>query len=147
MARTKEGDKVYYQKNKEKRKLYARIYRKNHPDISKNRHKNPEYVRKCAVRYKAWGGKNPNYERLKVLKGHGLSLEDYKELYNLQDGKCAICHVDFSLLKNSPPIDHDHTTGKVRGLLCSNCNTALGLMKDDMGRLQEAIDYLAERQE
>lgn len=64
-------------------------------------------------------------------------------MFIAQEEKCAIC-------KTAPPkrkrlvIDHDHTSGKVRGLLCQNCNLALGALKDDVGRLREAIVYLKE---
>lgn len=75
------------------------------------------------------------------LTRHGLRPEDYGELFDAQHGKCAIC--------KRPPrdgeflhIDHDHETGKVRGLLCRNCNAGLGQFKDDVDRLMAAAAYL-----
>jgi len=71
---------------------------------------------------------------------YGLTEEQYNYMVSSQNNMCAIC--------NNPShktlhIDHDHVTGKVRGLLCSNCNTGIGFFKDDISLLNNAIDYLA----
>lgn len=72
---------------------------------------------------------------------YGLSLDEYASMLQRQDGKCAICF--------GPPIsprplavDHDHATGKVRGLLCDRCNHGLGHFCDSPIRLSSAIAYL-----
>jgi predicted nucleic acid-binding Zn ribbon protein len=62
--------------------------------------------------------------------------------------KCEICGDGVSLTsgKNKAPhIDHDHTTGKVRGILCASCNKGIGMLKEDTSVLQKAIRYLTER--
>ena len=62
-----------------------------------------------------------------------------------QNNVCAICHQKFGGGRNSNSrlgIDHCHTTGKVRGLLCSNCNRGLGMFKDSEERLKNALDYI-----
>lgn len=63
-----------------------------------------------------------------------------KMLYN-QNNQCAICHNEFKLNKKTF-IDHNHTTGKVRGLLCPKCNILLGNCNDDIEILKSAITYL-----
>lgn len=74
----------------------------------------------------------------------GISLADYEALYEQQGGVCDVCsngttrHLD---------IDHDHTTGKVRGLLCSACNTALGLLQEDSVRMRLLATYIEEHRE
>ena len=84
----------------------------------------------------------------RLNKNYSLSLEDYNNLYKKQNGVCAICsRVEtrlhpahgrmYSLL-----VDHDHKTGKVRGLLCHHCNLVLGHAKDETLTLKNAITYL-----
>lgn len=74
--------------------------------------------------------------------------DDYNQMLESQNYRCAICgdegNKENRFRKLS--IDHDHKTGKVRGLLCSNCNFLLGQAKDDIGILRNAITYLEENQ-
>lgn len=72
---------------------------------------------------------------------YGISVSDYYEILKVQDGRCAICLM-VPKTQLSLDIDHDHATGKVRGLLCSVCNTGLGSMRDSIQALQRAIEYL-----
>lgn len=79
----------------------------------------------------------------------GLSIQEYEALEAAQGGVCAICgKPETSLDKRRPgftrklAVDHCHTTGKVRGLLCGLCNAALGQLKDSVETLQSAIAYL-----
>jgi hypothetical protein len=72
---------------------------------------------------------------------YGLTIEQYETLLALQGNSCSICQEPFSSSKDTH-VDHCHTTGFVRGILCSNCNTALGLFKDDQTRLLMAVHYL-----
>ena len=73
---------------------------------------------------------------------YGISLDNWQDMFTKQNGCCAICKTHQSELKSSLHVDHNHNTGKVRGLLCSNCNTAIGLLKDDEDRLLSAIQYI-----
>lgn len=69
---------------------------------------------------------------------YGLTYEEYQTMLVEQNGECAIC----SKVLEKPCIDHCHTTGKVRGLLCNSCNTGLGHFKDNPDSLEAAIRYL-----
>ena len=98
--------------------------------------------------------KDPNKksrDRAKALKkNYGMSVDDYNELLIDQGGRCAICGDPPPKPKNKYAkkhlvVDHDHTTGKVRGLLCDKCNRCLGLMKDNVLILLRAIEYLETR--
>lgn len=98
--------------------------------------------------HRQWRKGNPKFEayvRMYNLKYHAkITLEQYQELFDAQRGVCAICsgsHNESSRFKNLH-VDHCHTTGKIRGLLCANCNTALGLLKDSPLLLSKAIEYL-----
>lgn len=72
----------------------------------------------------------------------GLTEEAFEEMLRLQDGGCAICKSTEPRGRGKFHVDHDHATGKIRGLLCHSCNTGLGQFKDSVGRLSAAIDYL-----
>ena len=80
------------------------------------------------------------------LKGrYGITEEDYQLMLEDQHHLCPICrrflpgYYDSDLCA---PVDHDHATGAVRGILCGNCNTGLGMFRDRVAYLQRAIQYL-----
>jgi len=78
---------------------------------------------------------------LNVLRTRGLTLQDYEEAFEQQGGVCAICHKSEGRRLS---IDHDHTTGAFRGLLCRGCNLILGNAQDSTLTLESAIKYLKE---
>jgi hypothetical protein len=84
-----------------------------------------------------------------LLRTYGMKMEDYSVMREKQNQRCAICdtHEDevMSVGRHSHTklyVDHDHITGKVRGLLCHSCNTLLGNAKDDTSLLFNSIEYL-----
>jgi hypothetical protein len=83
---------------------------------------------------------DPAYRERHRVHRYGLSLEDYKAISARQDGACAICRKKSGRILC---IDHCHSTGKVRGLLCSKCNSGLGFFQDNSRLLQAAMDYMA----
>lgn len=84
--------------------------------------------------------------KLKPGAMYGAVVGDYERLFKLQGGACAICGVDGADPRNRRKgrlaLDHNHTTGKVRGLLCASCNISLGAMGDDAGLLSRAVNYM-----
>lgn len=93
---------------------------------------------------KAWRTANPSRARDHQLKKiYGLERGGYEALFAKQGGKCAICAGRPSAGK-SLHVDHDHATGDIRGLLCSSCNTGIGLFRDNAELLLMAADYLSE---
>lgn len=77
------------------------------------------------------------------LKHHyGLTIEEYDAMLSSQGHKCAICRRSAQEFTTALAVDHDHKTGKVRGLLCSNCNNGLGRFKDDPAVMSAAVAYL-----
>ena len=71
---------------------------------------------------------------------YNLSKKDLENMIVNQNSSCKICQTPF--IDNKFTIDHCHTTNKVRGLLCLNCNSGMGLLKDDIEIMQSAIKYL-----
>lgn len=86
---------------------------------------------------------NYEYHRNNKLKStYGISYEEYLTMLELQQGGCAICGTTNTGKRKAFAVDHNHDTGKVRGLLCSNCNTGIGNLKEDEGIMLRAIEYL-----
>lgn len=91
----------------------------------------------------------PNKTRAEVTKNsrirtfYGLRPSEPEDMAQKQGGVCAICLRPFGCDKmTSPHIDHDHSSGWVRGILCNACNFAIGNFEEDIDRMQRAIDYL-----
>lgn len=74
----------------------------------------------------------------KLMKHYGLSLMGYELMIEQQDAKCAICNE----LTSKLVVDHCHTTGKVRSLLCNDCNTGIGMLKENKEIMLSAIEYI-----
>lgn len=146
----KQVKQVWYQKNKELSKARAKKYRLDHPEWAKKMD-SPEYKSEMS---KTWRLRNP--EKAKALasrqskfrrfKLHGITIETYNELKAKQDSRCAICGVvpndNYGGHHDGFHIDHDHVSGRVRGLLCKHCNVGIGMLKDSEEILQSAILYL-----
>lgn len=104
--------------------------------------KNNDQRLKGLSRNKEWAKNNQEKVKERLLRSsYGISLDDYNTMLESQLGRCAICG-DFPGTKMLS-VDHDHATGKVRGLLCNGCNTRLGQMKDSIAILELAQNYLS----
>lgn len=80
-----------------------------------------------------------------LFHNYNLFPLEYQQLFQKQNSKCAICNTLITRTKdegNVAHVDHDHKTGKVRGLLCVTCNSGLGSFKDNPNLLYNAISYL-----
>jgi recombination endonuclease VII len=128
-----DGHRRWVENNKSHRLQYMKDYdannrpqrRKLHDDWVK---KNPERASQLLTKSQ--------------LKKFGLTIEDYERLLASQNGVCAICHGPPNDGRKRLAVDHDHTTGEVRGLLCNSCNLTLGQAKDSEERLLAAAAYL-----
>jgi len=104
------------------------------------RKKNPELRKQQALKESS---KDKVYNQRKHLKAtYNMSVEEYNKMFLEQNGCCAICKLHQSEFKRRLCVDHCHTTGKIRQLLCLSCNQGLGNFKDNILFLQEAIKYL-----
>lgn len=127
---------------------------------TKNPEKKLEYNRAYSTKYQTRAGyKEMKKEYDKVYKSlphikekdwenwikraYSISVDDYKKLYEDQNGKCAICGNKSNLgRKEKLCVDHNHKTNKVRGLLCDLCNKGIGSLKDDIKNVKAALTYL-----
>ncbi|MBV9285432.1 MAG: endonuclease VII domain-containing protein, partial [Acidimicrobiia bacterium] len=91
---------------------------------------NPERYRATQQRYKDSGAKAKSNRKSHLKRKYGLTEQQYQAMLVAQDGLCAICQE-----RPAVHVDHDHATGRVRALLCFNCNGALGHMLDNPGWL------------
>jgi hypothetical protein len=88
------------------------------------------------------------YKSQKIYNLYGITLEEKNKLEQSQGGVCAICKQKETLLNRKTktlremPVDHSHKTGKIRGILCSGCNTAIGLLKENPEICIAAAEYL-----
>jgi hypothetical protein len=102
-----------------------------------------EYLARFQREYRK---KHPHRQKHQDCKRIGITLDEYEEMFENQRGKCGICgNGEKMKLRGkiaSLAIDHCHDTGKIRGLLCNNCNRGLGFLNDDVKLLEKAILYL-----
>jgi len=99
-----------------------------------------------------WRKNNPDkikrMRRKTSLKNkYNITIDNYNSMFITQEGRCNICNIHQSKLNKILCVDHCHKTGKVRGLLCEGCNFAIGIFKDDINILSNAIEYLKEHNE
>jgi len=111
----KAQDKAYYENNKEKIKARKKAYRE----------KNREKIRSKDLK-----------------RNFGISLHEYNLMSTEQKDKCACCGIHQNELTKKFAVDHDHDTGLIRGLLCNNCNLAIGKLGDNLEGVMKALNYL-----
>jgi hypothetical protein len=100
-----------------------------------------EYMRDYSARQGPDWHERRNLDR--TCRRLGITVDDYDDMLRRQNGRCAICGATEPGGNHRRwPIDHDHDTGRVRGLLCAACNNGLGLFRDDVDALLAAVDYL-----
>jgi hypothetical protein len=133
--RMKEKNDLYREKNTEYFRAKARERQ------AKLRKENPELMR---ARNKAWRDANPDSMlNFRLKRAYGITLAEYTEMLKAQGGACVGCGRQ-PTAKKRLCVDHCHTTGKIRGLLCSNCNTALGLVGENKNTLHRLAAYACE---
>lgn len=94
-------------------------------------------------RPKTWfGTKSEQIKNNSLKRLYNITLEQYNQLFNRQQGCCAICYRHQSTLKHKLSIDHNHNTGKIRGLLCPDCNILVGRLEKNY-LLQKINLYLS----
>ena len=111
----KEIDRIWRKNNIERERERSKKYNKSNPDKVKNN---------------------------QLKRNYNITLKEYNEMFEHQEGKCFICNIHQSEFKKLLSVDHNHETGKVRGLLCDGCNSILGRANDNITILENAIKYI-----
>ena len=88
---------------------------------------------------KCYKRRKNQYRSSYYIKTYGITYKQYQTMLRTQKNCCAICKQEAA---KTLAVDHCHKTGKVRGLLCSLCNTALGMFKDDVTAITRSLEYL-----
>ena len=119
---------------------------------SEKRRNDPEKIIQIRAYQKSYRAENRKVLQDKERQRRfGITRNEYAELFHKQNGKCAICQREETATRNgtvkSLAVDHCHSSGKIRGLLCADCNTGIGKLKDDVKILQNAIQYLSNPKE
>jgi len=123
----------------------SRRCKKCHGKVTEEyRKKNPEVYRKASKKH--WNALHDKKKHANWLKRYGLTHEKYVQMFERQDGCCKICAKE-CLSGMNLSVDHCHKTGKIRGLLCKKCNSALGMLNDDIALFKSAITYLKNSEE
>lgn len=136
--RVRELNRIDREKNPEKYKKWREDYEKRNRDHLRSQGKEFRERHKDRLQKKA------------VCKLHNIEISDYEEMVKDQENKCKICGMEETRIWKGKPmrlcIDHDHKTGKIRGLLCHSCNTGLGKFCDNTDLLERAIMYLMDNE-
>jgi hypothetical protein len=131
---SKEYSRQYYLDHKDKCNQQTKQYYLDHINEAKEYHKQYYLDHKDPV------GRRSN----KLKRKYGMTLGDYNNMLDNQGGGCAICGSDTNFYRPnfSLPVDHDHETDIVRGILCDRCNKVLGHIKDNIEIAQRIVEYL-----
>ena len=141
-ANNKENIKKYREENRQKIATQAKRYREKNIETIKQ---------KATLSSKKRYSRNKNKILLKtkectLKRKYGISLDQYSGMCAAQNDLCAVCERPEATWINgkikSLAVDHDHRTGKIRGLLCYSCNTTLGKVNEDVQILKNMINYL-----
>lgn len=126
----------------------AAQYRIDHPDrvaATNKRSYQKHYTEKRAnqKRYASSDTAKARARSRSLMNRYGMTIDSWNQLFDRQNGTCAICKTNLEKLESRHVhVDHDHVTNAIRGILCHNCNTMIGLARDNSEILNAAINYL-----
>ena len=128
---------MYRNKAELKRQVCSHCrHRKNYSNMSSEERK------KKYDKFKVWKEKNPDIPWKRMIKRvYGITPEQYNEMLSKQGGKCSICGEENPGGRRLS-IDHNHTTGQIRRLLCVKCNAGIGNFRENIALMERAIQYI-----
>jgi len=129
----------FLEKQKISKKKSVALLRQN-PDYNKKRNDYlKEYVKNNKDKIKNYSSRtSAEWKKRNIARRYNITIEQYNEMLTSQNGLCLLCDKEPKKIV----VDHCHKTGKVRGLLCDECNRGIGLLKENVEVLQKAISYL-----
>jgi hypothetical protein len=136
-----------YHANQEERREYAKAYYAAHQEELRKKNKayrvaHQEELRENAKTYKA--AHREQYRNSHLKRRYRITAADFDTLLAAQGGRCAICGTDQAGGRDGVfNVDHDHVSGRVRGLLCRSCNVGIGHLQDNPDLLRAASRYIA----
>lgn len=141
-----ECSKTIYQPSAQVRKRYeqsdkGKAVRKKQNQSDAQKERIWEYNNTSGNMQKYYKDNPEKYLEYRVRK-YGLTVDQYNDMLTEQNNCCKICNVELDMAKHTH-IDHCHSTGEVRSILCAPCNQALGLLKEDISIMQRMIDYVS----
>lgn len=152
VERRRQVARAWYHRNKEKVAAYKKKHYEEHLEDYKERarkHNKSERRKQWRIENKERISEYMKQRWLQIKdskphlkKVYGITLEEYNELVNRQDGRCAGCKKTQEQLDHPLHVDHCHSTGNIRGLLCRKCNSALGYVEDSVETLENLKNYL-----
>lgn len=145
MEDRKEYRHQYYLRNKKKAVSQAQNYYQRNKDRCKARNKARYAAKHDEIRSRMrqyYAANKAKWREGNLKKHHGVSLSQYIKVVDSQNGCCGICGVHQSKLRRPLALDHCHSSGKIRGVLCDKCNLGLGLLGDTLLPLVAAVEYL-----
>ena len=135
----------YYAANKEKFRPKSPEKRDEYNANRREKYSaDPVMQEKYRLSAREWRAANPERRQDQRMRKYGITDAEYQRMFDGQSGKCAICRSDSTGHRGQSRlhVDHCHTTGVVRGLLCLSCNHGIGKFRDSIERLERAIEYL-----
>lgn len=140
MPKTKESIAKYNKEYFARPEVIARAKVRNAQRRDKRKeYKKTEKGKEAEKRYRESKCFKESSRSRRLFWRYGITVKDYDSMLKSQGGVCAICKRES---RKRLYVDHCHTTGKVRGILCVSCNFAIGLMDDDISIIEKSIQYL-----
>ena len=142
-----ERARVRKEEKLERKRVYGKKWRTNNSEYIKNyREVNSESIREWASTYNKarYPLEREKHLNRHFMKKYGITLEERDKMLEAQGGCCKLCNKTSSVKNRKWHVDHCHVTGRIRGILCHNCNVMLANAKDNPDTLLAAIAYLAE---
>jgi len=146
----KEYKRIWYQKHKKGIKIGHKKYYNNNKErlIAKNKRYYNAHKMQVSAKHKIY--RESHKEKIKSLlrinwlrRNYGIDPKDFDNLLLIQNNKCLICGQPLDLQNpKNVCVDHNHLTGKIRGILCNKCNLAIGLLRDNPEYTKRATEYL-----